>query len=87
MALGLLFSAAAGWFFLSATPRAEGPLRGWRGTALGLIAAALAVWPLRAAGAGLAEAVAEVLAMAILVVPGWSYLRARRRRMAASAAR
>ena len=87
MWLGLFLAAVSGGLFLGATPRVDGPLRGWRGTALGLITAALAVWPLRAAGVGLAEAIAEVLAVAILVVPCGSYLLARRRRPAPKTAR
>ena len=44
MWIGLLLAAACGWLFLCATPRVDGPLRGWRGTLLGLAAALLAVW-------------------------------------------
>lgn len=87
MWIGILLAAACGWFFLWATPRVDGPLRGWRGTALGLVAAALAVWRVQAAGLGLAASVALVLGVAMLALPCLSYRQAARRRSARSAAR
>lgn len=87
MWIGILLAAACGWFFLWATPRVDGALRGWRGMALGLGAAALAVWCVHAGGLGLATSVALVLGVAMLALPCLSYLRAARRRTARAVAR
>jgi len=87
MWIGILLAAACGWFFLRATPRVDGRLRGWRGAALGLGAAALAVWRVYADGLGLAVSVALVLGVAMLALPGLSYLQAARRRAAKVVAR
>ena len=86
MGFAIVLAAAAGWLFLCATQRVDGRLRGWRGAVLGTVAATLAVRAFQETGAGLAEAVSETLAVAILAVPCWSYLVARRRRSAAKAA-
>ena len=82
MWIGTLLAVACGWLFLCATHRADGGLRGWRGTALGLAAAALAVWRMQAGGLGLAAAIAQVLGVAMLALPCWSYWQATRRRAA-----
>ncbi len=87
MWIGSLLAAACGWLFLRATPRADGPLRGWRGTALGLAAALLAVRQVHASGLGLAASVAWVLGVAMLALPGLSYWQAARHRAAKAAAK
>ena len=87
MGFAIVLAAAAGWLFLCATPRVDGRLRGWRGATLGTLAACLAVWAFQSTGVGLAEAVSETLAVAILALPCWSYVVARRRRSAARAIR
>ncbi len=80
---GTLLAVAWGWLFLCATHRVDGPLQGWRGTVLGLAAAALAVWRMQAGGGlGLAASVAQVLGVAMLAVPCWSWWQAARRRAA-----
>jgi hypothetical protein len=76
--IGVALAWVASWFFLQAVPRAEGSLRGWRGSALGLALAALAVWAVRVNGWGLAVSVSAVLGLVILAVPALSYLQARR---------
>lgn len=85
MWIGTLLSLACGWLLLCATPRVDGPLQGWRGTVLGLIAAALAVWQLHASGIGLAASIAQMLAVAMLALPCLSYWQAARRRTAKAA--
>ncbi len=87
MWIGILLAVACGWFFLWATPRVDGRLRGWRGAALGLGVAAFAVWRVHAGGLGLAVSVALVLGVAMLALPCLSYFQAARRRSARSAAR
>ena len=87
MWIGLLLAAACGWLFLCATPRVDGPLRGWRGTLLGLAAALLAVWQTQqASGLGLAASVAQMLAVAMLALPCLSGWQAARRRAARAVA-
>ena len=85
MGFAIVLAAAAGWLFLCATPRVDGPLRGWCGAVLGTLAAAVAVRAFQSTGVGLAVAVSEMLAVAMLPLPGWSYLYARRRRGAKAA--
>ena len=87
MGFAIVLAADASWLFLCATPRVDGRLRGWRGAVLATATAALAVRAFQETGVGLAEAVSETLAVAILALPCWSYLVARRRRSAAPAAR
>lgn len=87
MWIGILLAAACGWLFLCATPRVGGPLQGWRGTALGLAALALAVWQTQASGLGLATSTALVLGVAMLALPCLSWWQAARRRSAREAAR
>ena len=87
MGFAIVLAAAAGWLFLCATPRVDGRLRGWRGAVLGTLAAGLAVRAFQETGVGLAEAVSEMLAVAMLALPVWSYLVARRRRNATKAVR
>ena len=87
MWIGILLAAACGWLFLCATPRAEGPLRGWRGTALGLAGLLLAVWQTQAGGLGLAASTTLVLGVTMLALPCLSYWQAARRRTAKAAAR
>jgi high-affinity Fe2+/Pb2+ permease len=82
MWIGTLLAVLCGWFLLCATRRAEGRLRGWPGTMLGLAAALLAAWQLHASGMGLAVSIAQVLAVAMLALPGLSYWQAARRRTA-----
>ena len=87
MWIGTLLAVLCGWFLLCATRRAEGRLRGWRGTALGLAAALLAAWQMHASGMGLAASIAQVLAVAMLVLPCLSYWQAARRRTASAVER
>jgi hypothetical protein len=87
MWIGILLAVVCGWLFLCATPRVDGPLHGWRGTALGLAAAALATWRIHASGLGLAVSFFLALAVAMLALPGLSYLLAARRLAAKRAAR
>lgn len=62
-------------------------MRGWRGTALGLLALLLAVWQTRTSGLGWASSTALVLGVGMLALPCLSYERAARRRAAKGAAR
>lgn len=71
--MGFLLAVVGSALFLLATPRVDGPLRGWRGTFPGLLLAALAVWSTHASGLGLAASVAQVLAILILAIPCFSY--------------
>lgn len=88
MWIGIWLAVVCGWLFLCATPRVDGPLHGWRGTALGLAAALLATWCIHASGGlGLAVSIALVLGVTMLALPGLSYLQAARRRAAKRAAR
>ncbi len=87
MWMGALLAAACGWLWLCATARAEGRLRGWRGTLLGGAALLLAVWQTRSSGLGWGTSVALVLDVAMLSLPALSYVQAARRRSAQGAGR
>lgn len=82
---GILLAVVSSGFLLLATPRAAGPLGGWRGVLPGLMTAALATWRLHASGLGLAEATCLMLGVQILALPCLSYLLAARRRSDARA--
>lgn len=85
MGIGTLLAVAGGGFFLSATPRVDGPLHGWRGTMAGLAAVLLAVWLVHVGGLGWATSIAWVSGVVFLAVPCLSYRRAVRRRRARGA--